>query len=159
MGPESSSFVTSKERRTVAIVVSVTASDATAHDVPPKDLAEASLAFHPVQQGRGLVLWDLPAHRFAITYPATGTGIVEPAHVTTGLDRLVGGNRAGLLRLLVAPTSPTQLAARTGLPLGSVGNHLAVLRGTGLVVRRRSGREVLYWRTPLGDDLVHGERA
>jgi DNA-binding transcriptional ArsR family regulator len=126
----------------------------TAHDLPPKDLADAELTFHPTQAGRGLVLWDLAAGRYALTYPATGTGIVEPPSTTAALGRLVGANRAGLLRLLSDPSSTTQLAARTGLPLGSVGNHLAVLRAAGLVVRRRSGREVLYWRTPLGNDLV-----
>ncbi len=118
-------------------------------------LADAELAFHPVQEGRGLVMWDLDARRYALTYPATGTGIVEPPGDDDGLARLVGGNRAGLLRLLGAPASTTQLAALTGLPLGSVGNHIAVLRTSGLVVRR-SGREVLYWRTPLGNDLVDG---
>ncbi len=128
----------------------------TAHDLPPKDLPQAELAFHPVQEGRGLVMWDLPAGRYALTYPATGTGIVEAPTATDALGRLVGGNRADLLRLLGAPASTTQLAARTGLPLGSVGNHLAVLRASGLVLRRRSGREVLYWRTPLGNDLVEG---
>ena len=43
---------------------------------------------------------------------------------------------------------------RTGMPLGSVGDHLKVLLAAGAVLRRRSGREVLYWRTSLGDALV-----
>lgn len=125
-----------------------------AHALPPKDLTDASLSFHPVQDGRGQVLWDLPARRFAITYPATGTGIVEPPAGPHPLGRLLGRGRAAVLAGLDGPTSTTQLVARTGLPLGSVGNHLAVLRGAGLVTRRRSGREVLYWRTPLGNDLA-----
>jgi DNA-binding transcriptional ArsR family regulator len=56
--------------------------------------------------------------------------------------------------LLDQPRSTTQLAALTGLPLGAVGNHLRVLLGSGTVLRRRAGREVLYWRTSLGDELV-----
>jgi hypothetical protein len=38
--------------------------------------------------------------------------------------------------------------------VGSVGGHLKVLLAAGAVLRRRSGREVLYWRTALGDALV-----
>ncbi|PRY56286.1 ArsR family transcriptional regulator [Knoellia remsis] len=124
------------------------------HDLPPKDLTDADLTFHPVQAGRGYVMWDLPARRFALTYPATGTGLRESTPPATALAGLIGGNRARLLRLLDAPASTTQLVARSGLTLGSVGNHLTVLRESGLVTRRRSGREVLYWRTPLGDELA-----
>lgn len=36
----------------------------------------------------------------------------------------------------------------------SIGSHLKVLLEAGVVIRRRSGREVLYWRTALGDALV-----
>lgn len=124
------------------------------HDLPPKTLEDAELSFHPVQAGRGFVMWDLPRRRYAVTYPATGTGIPDHEVAPAALARLVGANRALLLGLLDAPASTTQLVARTGLPLGSVGNHLAVLRDAGLVTRRRSGRAVLYWRTPLGDELV-----
>ena len=51
-----------------------------------------------------------------------------------------------------------QLAALTGLPLGAVGNHLRVLLEAGAVLRRRAGREVLYWRTSLGDALTASGR-
>ena len=71
-----------------------------------------------------------------------------------GLARLIGPNRARVLRLLQEPRSTTQLAALTGLPLGAVGNHLRVLLEAGAVLRRRAGREVLYWRTSLGDALA-----
>ncbi|OFE17829.1 hypothetical protein BA895_13550 [Humibacillus sp. DSM 29435] len=40
------------------------------------------------------------------------------------------------------------------MPLGSVGGHLKVLLASGACMRRRSGREVLDWRTTLGDALV-----
>lgn len=124
------------------------------NDLPPKTLQDVELSFHPVPSGRGQVMWDLDAGRYAITYPATGTGIAPDTSDDRALGRLLGPNRARVLRLLEAPASTTQLVARTGLPLGSVGGHLAVLLGAGIVTRRRSGREVLYWRTPLGDDLV-----
>ena len=71
-----------------------------------------------------------------------------------GLARLVGDNRAAILVALGTPNSTSYLVATTGMPLGSVGGHLAVLLASGAVLRRRSGREVLYWRTALGDALV-----
>jgi len=62
-----------------------------------------------------------------------------------------GDDRSGLA---IQPRSTTQLAALTGLPPGAVGNHLRVLLEAGAVLRRRAGREVLYWRTSLGDALA-----
>jgi DNA-binding transcriptional ArsR family regulator len=44
----------------------------------------------------------------------------------------------------------------TGLSLGTVSDHLRVLLDAGTVSKRRSGREVLYWRTALGAALVAG---
>jgi hypothetical protein len=38
-----------------------------------------------------------------------------------------------------------------------VGNHLRVLLDTGVVLRRRAGRQVLYWRTSLGDCLIEAD--
>jgi DNA-binding transcriptional ArsR family regulator len=64
------------------------------------------------------------------------------------------GHRAALLRLLDQPLGTTHLAAACGLPVGAVGNHLRVLLDAGVVARRRSGRNVLYWRTALGEALI-----
>jgi DNA-binding transcriptional ArsR family regulator len=76
------------------------------------------------------------------------------SRLPAGLDRLVGANRAALLRLLDQPLGTTHLAATCGLPVGAVGNHLRVLLDAGVVARRRSGRHVLYWRTALGESLT-----
>lgn len=124
------------------------------HPAPPLRLDRAEqLVFVPAHCVRGWVLWRRPTH-FGMVYPAHG--ILADAALPTpdGLDRLIGPNRAGILRRLGAPVSTSHLAALTGLSLGSVGDHLRVLLDSGVVTKRRSGREVLYWRTPLGAALV-----
>jgi DNA-binding transcriptional ArsR family regulator len=126
--------------------------------LPTRDLSEAGeLSFVPVHSNGSWVAWD-PPERFAIVYPVTGALAEVHRASPAGLGRLVGANRARVLDLLDEPRSTTQLAALTGLPLGAVGNHLRVLLDAGAVLRRRSGREVLYWRTSLGDALVAAGR-
>jgi hypothetical protein len=92
----------------------------------------------------------------ALIYPARGIAALwEPASAVPGaLAALVGRSRARLLVTLAEPASTTQLATSLGLATGAVGDHLAVLRDAGLVSRARSGRSVLYRRTPLGDALT-----
>lgn len=124
------------------------------YDLPDRDLTAAqSLLLIPVHSTGSWVAWDEPT-RYAIVYPVTGALAPTGATSATGLARLVGPNRAALLAALDDPRSTTSLTATLGLPLGSVGNHLRVLLDSGLVLRRRAGREVLYWRTELGDSLV-----
>ncbi len=124
------------------------------YDLPARDLSDArELSFVPVHGHSTYVVWD-PPERYAIVYPVTGAQAAVDNASPLGLARLVGPNRARVLTLLDEPHSTTQLAAMTGLPLGAVGNHLRVLLESGAVLRRRSGREVLYWRTSLGDALV-----
>ncbi|WP_436536901.1 ArsR/SmtB family transcription factor [Actinoplanes sp. HUAS TT8] len=93
----------------------------------------------------------------AVIYPARGVGtLFEPAPdaVPHALAALLGRSRAQLLTALSEPASTTHLAAVLTLATGAVGDHLAVLHRAGLVTRARSGRSVLYSRTPLGDDLT-----
>lgn len=70
------------------------------------------------------------------------------------LADLLGRSRARLLVELATPSSTTHLARGLGMAPGAVGDHLSVLRRAGLVDRARSGRSVLYRRTPLGDALT-----
>lgn len=98
--------------------------------------------------------------------PVTGTAIVDPAPSRAparsgpsggdgaSLARLLGRNGATILTLLDAPLSTTHLMGLTDLPARSVSTHLRVLFDSGLVQRRRSGREVLYWRSALGETLA-----
>lgn len=126
------------------------------YDLPDRDLSAATqLWLVPVHGSGSWVAWEEP-HRYAIVYPVTGALAPTGSPGTTGgaLERLVGTGRAAVLGALDDPRTTTQLVAVTGLPLGSVGGHLKVLLDSGLVLRRRAGREVLYWRTSLGDGLV-----
>lgn len=124
------------------------------YDLPSRDLEEASdLYFVPVHGSATWVGWDIP-HRYAIYYPVSGALAPVEGASSDGLVRLIGSARAQLLAALESPSSTTGLVATTGMPLGSVGDHLKVLLRSGCVIRRRSGREVLYWRTALGDALV-----
>lgn len=115
--------------------------------------ADAQLTFVPVGWIANWVGWAVPS-RYAVYYPVTGALAPVAGQAADGLARLVGPNRARILLELGDPASTTALAARTDLPIGAVGNHLKVLLDSGLVLRRRSGREVLYWRTALGDGLT-----
>lgn len=52
-----------------------------------------------------------------------------------------------------------QLTRALRTSLGAVGDHLAVLRRSGLVEGTRTGRAVVYRRTGLGDALIAGPSA
>jgi DNA-binding MarR family transcriptional regulator len=92
-----------------------------------------------------------------LIYPARGTAALwetSAPSAPAALADLLGRSRARLLAALAEPASTSQLAASLGLATGAVGDHLAVMRRAGLLHRARSGRSVLYYRTPLGDALA-----
>ncbi|MEC4017237.1 DUF5937 family protein [Streptomyces sp. H27-D2] len=94
-----------------------------------------------------------------VIYPARGTAALRasPAPVEpAALANLLGRSRSRLLAALDRPASTTQLAQSLRLAPGAVGDHLTILREAGLLHRARSGRSVLYYRTPLGDALAAG---
>jgi hypothetical protein len=123
------------------------------YDLPTHTIDEGStLLFVPTHAAGTWVGWH--ADRYALYYPVSGRLAQVDADSSAGLAPLVGANRAELLTLLDVPRSTSQLVALSGQALGSVGGHLKVLLEAGVVLRRRSGREVLYWRTALGDALV-----
>ncbi len=116
-------------------------------------LSGASLLLVPSSFGHTWMSIDAP-NAYALVYPARGTAVPPPDPEPAGLDRLIGRSRATLLRALEHPASTSQLVSALGMSLGAVGDHLAVLRDTGLITGTRTGRSVLYRRTRLGDDLT-----
>ncbi|GAB3466800.1 ArsR/SmtB family transcription factor [Actinophytocola sediminis] len=104
-----------------------------------------------------LAIYTDPPWPHALIYPARGTAALlspAPQPQPQALADLVGNSRARLLTALADPASTTQLATTLHLATGAVGDHLAILRRAGLVTRTRTGRSVLYRRTPLGDALT-----
>lgn len=92
-----------------------------------------------------------------LIYPARGISALwetAPPAPPGALADLLGRTRARILLALGEPAGTTQLARALGVAPGPVGDHLAVLRRAGLLDRTRSGRAVLYHRTPLGDALA-----
>ncbi|MEV3919694.1 ArsR/SmtB family transcription factor [Actinomadura coerulea] len=119
-------------------------------------LGGAGLTFVPVvfsELGAALEQ-DWP---YTLMYRARGVAALwenrEPRD-EDALARLVGRTRADLLRLLAEPATTSWLSARLRMSVGGIGDHLAVLRESGLVTRERSGRSVLYRRTAVGDVLM-----
>jgi DNA-binding transcriptional ArsR family regulator len=98
------------------------------------------------------VSYDPPA----VIYPARGIGDIWQPAPRSGEDlaRLIGRARAVLLTALAEPASTTGLAARTGIPVSSVSEHLAILRAAGLVSTTRTGRYLLHQRNALGVALA-----
>jgi DNA-binding transcriptional ArsR family regulator len=94
----------------------------------------------------------------ALIYPARGVAALwqQTDHLkpSVALARLLGASRAAVLIALDRPASTTQLVATLHQSLGGLGDHLAALHDAGLVTRARSGRSVLYGRTPVGDAVV-----
>ena len=125
-----------------------------AYNYPPLAITDAELMFIPSTHPPVSVTWAEP-RRYAIIYPCTGILADTPiASRTRALSRLIGSARASVLDQLTEPRSTSQLVALTGYSLGSVGDHLKILLDAELVQRRRSGRSVLYYRTPLGESLA-----
>lgn len=74
------------------------------------------------------------------------------------LVNLLGETRATLFGLLSRPTSTQDLSRASGWATATVSYHLQALEASGLVSRTRVGRQVLYQRGILGQELlVEGE--
>ncbi|MDH2427564.1 DUF5937 family protein [Sphaerisporangium sp. TRM90804] len=116
-------------------------------------LGGRGLLFVPSVCGTGVGAYLEDAWPYALAYPAWGVA-VPPAR-RDGLARLIGKTRSAILHAL--PATTTQLAALLTLSVGGAGDHVAALRGAGLISGTRTGRAVLYHRTALGEALI-GDR-
>jgi hypothetical protein len=120
-------------------------------------------------RGKGLLLvpsafvWprvfsiSVPGWQPTMRYPPRGiaqlwdTRKVTPSKALAGV---FGPTRARLLTELDNPSSTTDLARRTGLTPGGVSQHLTALKAAGLVSAHRVGRQVLYARTAVAEELL-----
>ncbi|WP_031077514.1 ArsR/SmtB family transcription factor [Streptomyces sp. NRRL WC-3742] len=134
----------------------------TTGDAGERQLAGARLVFVPVTFQQTWLCWDDPRPSrgpcgYGVVYPCAGVLAEAPVESAAPLAALLGPGRAAVLARLAEPKSTTQLVALTGLPLGSVGRHLRVLREARLVGRRREGRVVLYFPTTVGRALLDAQ--
>lgn len=122
---------------------------------PPRDIRGRDLVFIAAHCRGGWASWRLP-NRFGIVYPVTGVFADSRGAAPDALARLLGAARARILVAAAEPVSTSALVAVTEMPLGTVGSHLRILLDAGLLERRRSGREVLYWWSISARELVAG---
>jgi hypothetical protein len=95
-----------------------------------------------------------------LAYPSRGVAtlwVPEPIADATALVSLLGAPRSRLLSLLDEPLPTVEIARRLRVTPSAVSQHLRVLYATGLGTRARAGRQVLYRRSPLADQLT-GQR-
>jgi DNA-binding transcriptional ArsR family regulator len=124
------------------------------------DLDGAGLVLMPsVFAWPNLVVDKAPDRPATLLYASRGVGTLwggdfRPADGDEALGALLGHSRAAILGRLTRPKSTTELARELGQSAPSVSFHLSVLRRSGLVASWRSGRRVLYQRTPLANSLV-----
>lgn len=95
----------------------------------------------------------------SITYAARGVGRLwgtddQPTELDDALGALLGRSRAAILACLALPLSTSELGLELGQSAPAVSHHLSVLRRSGLVTAWRSGRRVLYRRTPLATSII-----
>jgi len=92
-----------------------------------------------------------------LCYPCRGAATLwaaPPKADGTALTALIGAARTGLLTLLEEPLATSEIARRLRITPSAVSQHLRVLHANRLVSRTRAGRNVLYHRTRLGDQLL-----
>jgi DNA-binding transcriptional ArsR family regulator len=106
-----------------------------------------------------VLIVDTEPYPVTISYTPRGAGTLWQTRRETRTRpaaKLIGRSRAEILALLDMPLTTSQLAEQTEMSQPAVSQHLAVLRNSGLIEARRSGRMVFNTRTPLGHALLEG---
>lgn len=94
-----------------------------------------------------------------IDYGPRGLGTVWDTNGTTPgagdpLSALIGHSRTAILRSAELPRTTTDLARELSVSGASISVHLSILKRCGMVTSWRSGRRVLYQRTPLASSIL-----
>jgi DNA-binding transcriptional ArsR family regulator len=103
-----------------------------------------------------LVMVVDPTYHPTLVYPARGAARLwsDAPAPPDPLARLLGRTRATLLVALDPPATTSALSAQYGLALATVAEHLSALSDAGLATRRRTGHQVHYRRTEVGQAVV-----
>ena len=103
-----------------------------------------------------LVIVVDPTYHPTLVYPARGAARLwsDAPAPPDPLARLLGRTRATLLVALDPPATTSALSAQYGLALATVAEHLSALSDAGLATRRRTGHQVHYRRTEVGQAVV-----
>lgn len=117
-----------------------------------RTVGDEGLIFVPHTGTRSQWTCEAPP-RFALVYPACGTGIVDP-QPNEALGALLGAGRARVLLQLQRPGTSSQLAATLDLSLGTISGHLATLHSAGVITKTRNKHAVYYTLTPPGQRLI-----
>lgn len=106
----------------------------------------------------GIGLMAVPPWQPSLLYPARGVARLwtETPVPDARLAAVLGRTKAALLAELDEPAGTSVLAARLGLAPGTVSAHLTALRAAGILSSRRSGHEMRYERSDLGERLLAG---
>lgn len=95
----------------------------------------------------------------SLAYPSRGIGILwaaPPQPERAALIDLLGRTRVLLLQMLDEPLPTIEIARRLTVTPSAVSQHLQILHKAGLLIRARDRRQVLYRRSPIGDQIVFG---
>lgn len=125
--------------------------------VPDAPLHGRQIVVIPLACGAdGLLTGTDDPEVLTLAYAAPGTATLFGSRppLADPLAEALGGGRATVLRELGEPRSIRDLSGAVGRSPSTVHQHLEALQRADLVHRGRLGRDVLYHRTPRGEQLV-----